>query len=491
MIKPKFDWYKITRGSIFIVFATIYGLITFVNHYLIKSNALDLGVANHAIYDFAHFTHNNFTTGLLTTKSSFFGDHFSPITLLYSPFYYIGGSYTALIFQWFSILFGGYGILKICQYYTFDKRLTVITLLHFFGIWGIISALSFDFHNNVLAAMFLPWLYYYFCKSNNRGIIIFTLLILLTKENMAFWLFFIHIGFAVKNRSLGIKNLLKRELLLAFVSLIYFYLATTVIMPHLSAEGKNLQLDRYAHLGNSLSEILIHIVKHPISTFKLLFVSHLSDAQYEGIKLELHTMIIVSGGVLLFFRPYLLLFIIPILGQKLLSNDPGFWGIGKHYSIELVPILSLALLEFINKYQEKKWIFTISIVVLLSTIFFNFKKIEHQKTPWYNKEFAAFYSPKHYRSNLQIKEIYNQLGTIPGDAKVSASSSLVPHLCNRHNIALFPNIFDADYILLLQKNRNHYPLNEEQFSSQLGVLKSSKDHTIQFDNGELIIFKKK
>jgi uncharacterized membrane protein len=107
---------KIITISVFILFAIIYSSISLVNHYYFRTAALDLGLYNNAIYNFANFSMPKYTLGTSGVEQPFLATHFSLITILYAPFYYIFGSYTLLIIQIFSILFAGYYI------YVFTER---------------------------------------------------------------------------------------------------------------------------------------------------------------------------------------------------------------------------------------------------------------------------------------------------------------------------------------------------------------------------------
>lgn len=156
---------------IFLFFGICYSLISLVNHYELRTYSLDLGMFNQALYSFAHLKSNLFTLDVNGNIVNYFADHFSPITFLYAPFYYLLGSYTLLIIQIVAILFGGYGAYKYAKLQLDSKYLPLIVLFHFFVIWGIYSALSFDFHNNVVAAMLVPWLVYFYAL-RRRGLVI-------------------------------------------------------------------------------------------------------------------------------------------------------------------------------------------------------------------------------------------------------------------------------------------------------------------------------
>jgi len=482
--------------SVFLVFAVIYGLISLVNHYLYRTDALDLGMFNHAIYSFSHLKMNYFTLDVWGNEINYFGDHFSPITVLISPFYYIFGTYTLLIIQIISILFGGFGIYKYVSLSHPKTYIPVLITIQFFSIWGIYSALSFDYHNNVIAAMLVPWLLYFYEKANKKYFLLFFALIIISKENMALWMGFILIGLIVKRLmaekgKIKVPELLKFEIPLIVISFLYFGLIIGIVMPLIRHGQGTDQLARYSLLGNTFTEICSTLFQHPKYLFSLLFESPLKDGLGFGIKSELHFMILVSGGFALLYRPYYLVMLIPIYAQKLLTGDLFYWGINRQYSIEFVPILSLCLSDFLATRKSTKTAYGITIVTIISTLYFTFSSIEKNSGLWYDKTNSAFYSKIHYRSPLNISEINNTLTTLPDDAIISVSSVLSPHLAFRDKIYLFPVIKDATFIVLLTSKGGTYPLNEPEFLKKVDELLNDDKYEVKYRKNDLLILKRK
>ena len=81
------------------------------------------------------------------------------------------------------------------------------------------------------------------------------------------------------------------------------------------------------------------------------------------------------------------------------------------------------------------------------------------------------------------------LDLIPTDAIVSAQSHLFPHLSRRPAIYLFPTVADAEYVMLdLDYAADEMPLDEPLFSSAVNeLLANSSFHVIAFDDGALIL----
>jgi len=479
---------------IFILFALIFSSISLVNHYLLRTYSFDLGMFNQALYSFAHFKMNYFTLDQNGNAVNYFGDHFAPITLLLAPLYYLGGTYTLLVVQILFVLIGGWGVYRYASLHYSNSYIPVIILVQFFGIWGIYSALSYDFHTNVLAAMLVPWLIYYHERTNTRAFLLMFLLILIAKENMALWLFFILLGLALKKIAQGsfkgeIRKLLKLEIPLMIFTVIYFIATVGYIMPYLSGTIHANPMNRYADLGNNLSEIVSNIFLHPGHVISLLFESPLKEQYTFGIKMELHLMVLVSGGFALLFRPYYLVMLIPIYAQKLFANNYAFWGINGQYSIEFVPILSLCLADFLLKIKSSKLAMAIAIATTVTTIGFNIDRMESRRSVWYNRTNTAFYAKQHYQSPLNVNAIKEELATIPDEVPVSVSAPLAPWLASRDKLYSFPVVKDAAYLVLLRTST--YPLSEEDFAKTLTEYMHSANYTLLYNKNALVIFKKR
>ncbi|MDP4266619.1 MAG: DUF2079 domain-containing protein [Bacteroidota bacterium] len=473
-----------------IFFAFVYSLISLVNHYLYRTSALDLGMFNNAIYDFAHFRNNTFKLDPWGNFKNYFGDHFSPITFFYVPFYYIFGSYSLLIIQILSIIAGGLGIYFYCKYNTTNRALPYIFMVHFFSIWGIYSALSFDFHNNVIAAMLVPWFVYFWEKDNKKITVLLFILIIICKENMALWMFFIIMGLMIKDKFNKVLINPLYQLSLLLFSIIYFYVVVKLVMPGFQGATELGQLKRYVILGNNANEMFLTILKRPGYIFSLLFRSSINGEIYSGIKSELHYMVLFSGGFAFIKKPHYLVMLIPIYMQKMLSTDFALWGINYQYSIEFVPVLTLALFDFVNDFKNIRTQKILSLVFLLITFGATISKIDKRKSIWYNSTNQRFYSKKHYQTDLNIKEINQALELIPANAAVSAHYSIVPHISFRDKIYHFPYVNDAEYIVLFRTSEGYYPIDEKSYNEKIKFYEKSPEWIRLYDKSNLLIFRK-
>ncbi len=478
--------------AVFIFFSIGYSLISLVNNYLFRTSALDLGLFNHALYNYSHFQLSYFTLGLSEQETGIiecFGNHFSPFIFLLIPFYYLFGTYTLLLVQIGFVLLGGLGIYKYSCSVISDSKSIFFFVIQFFSIWGIYSALSFDFHMNVIAAMLVPWLIYFYKTQKTKYFISVFILMLLTRENTSLWLVFILAGMLLDKSFRSTAKFKYLLFVLMPISVIYFIIVIQFIMPKFVPYESAGQLSYYQHLGSSFSDIIHTLITQPKKIISLLFFSPFEGDVYRHIKTELYIMAALSGGILFLFRPSFFIMLIPIFLQKLLSSNTGMWGINYHYSIEFVPVLSLLLIETTAKMKRGKIRYVIIYLITFTTIFSTLYTFFHRKSVWYDKARTCFICKEHYQTSLNVPSIYDTFTEIPPEAKVSTNFNLAPHLAFRKKIYQYPVVKDADFIILLKETSEYYPLSKEDYFNKIDDLRKNNEFSIWLENESVIIFK--
>lgn len=475
---------------VLLFFAVIFSLVSIVNYYYFRVYGWDLGLFNHTIYSYAHFEWDNPT--LLQPKYSItntLGDHFSLFPIFISPLYWIFGDLTFLIVQIVAILIGGIGIYRFIFLLSSNKTIALISSVYFFSVWGVYSALGFDYHDNVVAAMLVPWLFYFVHLNKWYKAFVILIFMLIAKENMALWTIFISIGMMVLYK----KEILKLKVLSVFTlfSLVYFLVVMKVIIPSLNAGGQDYYHNSFTVLGSNFGEVIKTIIKRPGYAFSLLFENPKPEEYLTGIKSELHFTFLISGGIILFLNPEFIFMLLPIYGQKLFNDDYGRWGLNAHYSIEFVPIMAIGIFWWISnlKKDNMKYIFAsmITIICILTTK----NVLGDRVSKWYNRTNENFLVSEHYTREFDVKAVRKDLLKIPADAKLSAQSAIIPPLAFRKIIYHYPFIGDADYIALIPADNSTFPLSKQDYDAEIIKLKSSGNWEINFQSKELLILKRK
>lgn len=464
------------------VYGVVFCLISLINHYNFRTYGLDLGIYTHGIYSYSHLHWHQFTLGLEGEAFNHLGNHFSPIVALLSPFYYLFGTYTLLILQIVAILFGGWGVYQFAKERLNGFKPELILVL-FFSMWGIYSALAYDWHANVMAAMFVPWFILFYERGDWKKAIILFVLVLICKENMALWMGAIIAGLVVRDFFLKPTEVnWKMSFSLLGSAVIYFLVVQTLIMPALNTAGVSDHLGNYSHLGNGPVGVLKTFLGKPRHVFYLMFESLQNDPLTFMLKSQLHFMVLVSGGLALIYRPHYLIMLAPIYAQKLLSSNPAHWGVYSQYSIEFAPIITLAFVEWMQHFPFEKWKTPLLIGTIATATIFNW----HPTRPN-----TGFYQKAHYESGLNSEAIYEALELIPADAVVSASNVIVPHLAGREKIYLYPIVKDADHLVILTHGRDLYPVDSLEFPQKMMELRSDSLNEIVYDENDFLIIKRK
>ena len=342
-----------TRRAVLIttLFGTVFGLISLVNHYLFRSYAYDLGIYNQALWDYAH---GRLNANSVMRYNNLLGDHFTLLQFLWVPAQWVFGSYALLVVQLAALLAGGLGLYRLHLGRTQGRQpgAALGLLVLFFSTWGVYSALGFDYHDNVVGAMALPWLLHWL-ETDRRGRAALAAAVLaLSKENMALWLVFIGLGLVWLHWHHPARR--RWAAGLAVLAGVYFGVVVKLIVPALGDGTAYLYQQRYAALGTSPGAVLHTLLTRPGFVLALLVGNPLHVPYGDGVKPELHLMVLLAGGLALLRRPAYLLMLAPIYGQKLLSDSVAHWGLNSQYSIEFVPVLGAALSHWLSRAAPRR-----------------------------------------------------------------------------------------------------------------------------------------
>ena len=434
---------NITLATVFTLAGVMYCLISLVNHYLFKTYGLDLGLYTHAMYDFIHGRIDDCSM-FKETQQSILGAHFDLYLFILSPLVFIFGSYTLLIIQIAAVLLGGWGIYKLIKLYTDDELLPIFASATFFFSFGIIHAMSYDYHSNVLTAMMLPWLLYFIKKRQMRLATLMVVLFVIGKENLSLWLLFIAIGLMWDYRK--DKKVLWHLLAYAVFGLAYFLIINMVVMPKIGGQG----ISRYSHLGSNYAEIALQLVTHPGETLRILFTNTNAHPNINPRKAEFYFCALASGMLLTLLKPNYLFMLIPLIVQKMFSIDPMLWGISVHYNVEFVPVLIVSSFLVILGLKKQLPRLVLALALLLSTILTTFYTIGEPNSMVLLDQICVFQGRHYQQRKFDVKYARQLIRQIPDDASVSAASMFVPHLALREKIYDLDNRPNphADYVLI-------------------------------------------
>jgi len=482
-----------------VVFGTIYGLLSLGNHYAFNTNAWDLGIFINALHDYSHGRLNGGELTHTAAHGNLLSDHLELLMLAFAPIQAVFGAATLLVVQMLFVLFGGVGIYRLVRHWTGSPWRGLTATVHFFSLFGVFGALAFDYHNNVVAACFLPWAWYALETQRYKWLWVFVGCMLLTKETTALLVLTLGVVWALRYR--GAPRW--QGVWVALVSVVWFVLATKLIMPANATGNWTYAHFRYSLLGENGTEALITLVTRPFYALKNLFISHNPDPHYTFIKVEFWVYFLLGGGLFFFVKPRYWLIALPLLAQKLFNDDPRKWGILYHYNIELTVLMALATAEGLGRLPSRwfigrkrtalAWGMAVLAFAATHTSFFTRYAVyqdKHEHIWWQRKHFAA-------PPELAPGALAEVRALVPADAVVAAHIVLVPHLAERDVIYVFPDgVWGdewpvlADYVIV-SDHPDKYPFEPEYFEQMVQSLAAAPDWEMVLNRGGFRVLKRK
>lgn len=467
---------------ILMVFAVLFSLLSITNHYTFRTYGLDLGIYTKALYDYAHFSLCD-SSFFLWEPMPLLGDHFDLYLMIFSPLMYLFGPLTLLIVQILAVLFGALGIYKLIRLYGNSEILPFAAMLSFLLFWGIWHALSFDYHSNVVATMFLPWLLYFFKSRRYGKSTIMLLLMVIAKETISLWLFFVFFALLWDYR----RDKKAMVWLGAYMIFCFIYLSvvTLWIMPCFN-HGNSPGFWRYEYMGSNFKEIALWILSHPLETLQNLFGIY----DQSSLKTEFYICALVSGLFLTFFKPNYLIMLLPLLAQKMLSADNLFWGIMFQYNIEFAPVLIIASFIVISQINHQKWQNVLAVAMIILNLSTTIYTVYKPVAPIFQEK-VRIYSVSHYQqSDFNQAVAHKMLQQIPEDASVCATSFFTPHLALRDSVYMFPLglHYNAEYYLVKKEHWCYYEGDMEKINQ---MISDSVQYEILDTDGNLYLLRRK
>jgi uncharacterized membrane protein len=357
----------------------------------------------------------------------FLGNHVQLIWFLIAPFYMICPHPLALLFlQSLALGLAAYPLYLLTKNVLGPRWGLLVS-----GIYLTYPAIGylnlFELHPTALAPLFLLSMFYFFYKERFGLFMLFLLLAVSCQENISLAAFAMGFYGWCKRRS-------RRWVIVPFVVIgPYLWLCLKVIIPYFNNNTSQF-IFFYSYFGNSLSQMVANVLKHPLQTIHIMFAP---------LK---RVFLIQLFGPLSFvplLSPLLLLVVSPLFAQHLLSSRTTQVMIQYHYTAEIIPFIFVAFVFGIKNLLRLKWFVHrrsyLGISLLLVSLMFTCCL-----GPYFELLKMALMSYKMDDSVL-MKE--NFLKEIPPDAPVVATFEFLPRLTHRHELYSFHHQYMGHYTL--------------------------------------------
>jgi hypothetical protein len=195
-----------------------------------------------------------------------------------------------------------------------------------------------------------------------------------------------------------------------------------------------------------LSLVVIHAYSGGVTPFGVRYgpslgagLAGMAAALKRPEVLDYARTLLLSGGWLGLLAPLSLLPAVPSLALNAFSTSPWMAAGMAHYSGLVLPFIALAVaLALARLNQRMRLQYAAAAAVLLTSIV---GYLTEGAGP-----LAANYAPAQLTPHARAAQAIAD--SLPADAAVSASTSLVPHLTHRAHAYVFPAVQDADYVFL-------------------------------------------
>ncbi len=430
------------------------GTLRYLSH---NADAFDLGIEDQAMWSTLHGKLFGITLERRLT-TSYLGYHVEPISLIGPLLYLLYPSPISLIVVKNVLLaLGGIPAFWLARTHLGSRYAGLVFALAYWLFPGLESAALYDFHAYTLTAPFLLAAFCFLEARRYGWLLVFLALAAATKENAPLDAVPLGLYLAVVRRRycLGVGAMV--------AGVVWFGIATYLIVPSFNAEGQGWLWTRYGGMGGSPLGMLRYFWERP----DLLLAPVPEDPNWKYLA---RLVAPVAGLTLL--SPTALFLMLPALAVNVLTTyEPMHLIETYHYSAHLVPFVLLGAIDgmgtiaglakragvtgrreagLVARATESRtrmfpslpsaW--ALGTIVLVATLVYH-----HYRgyTPL-SGEFVGYPLTPHDRLGNQLADELNR--TLPLDLAVSAQSNQYPHLSHRPNIWMFPEVDTAEVIVL-------------------------------------------
>ncbi|MFJ5936290.1 DUF2079 domain-containing protein [Streptomyces sp. NPDC093071] len=422
------------------VLCVLYFLYSWVQYAHFRTPSWDLGIFGQSVRAYAEFR-----APLVDIKGPGFpilGDHFSPVTALLAPLYWIWPSPVALLFAQAALFAASAAVVGRTAQEVLGSRAVGLGLAIAYGLsWGLQEAVKSDFHEIAFAVPLLALA----CRALLLGrwslAASWAIPLILVKEDMGLTVAMVGaVVFLKGSRRLGAA--------LAAFGVSAFALTVLVLIPAASSLG---QYDYWAKLEKT--------GEGADASFGQVVV----DALASGERWEMVLYLLAITGFLALRSPLVLL-VLPTLGWRFLSQDPNHWGMLWHYSAILMPVVFLALVDGARavRTSPRPWLVSYGkVVVPVATAVALVLAA--------NLPLSELLKPETYREDARVAQARAAVAAVPEGTSVETDVSLLAHFTADHRVywAGTSRDVDPDYLVYDLRGWSQQASDPVRLASQL------------------------
>lgn len=410
--------------------------------------------------------------------------HFSPILIFLVPFFWISHSAGLLLMeQALAVVSGAIPIYFIAKRFLHSRGLGLALAFAYLSFGGLQFGMQYGFHEIMFFPSIFLWAYYFYLSKKTKLYVLFILLSLFVKEEVAFIVLFwgVYLLIFRRDKIWGTAT--------TGLGILWYFVCFNIVFPHFN-KGGFVYWGQYSQGGGSgLQGMIQAIIAKPLTFLQTLVTPSLK------VEMMLDTFGQFSFLFLLF--PPALLIIFPSLMEKLLSDGVAM-GNGAHYSAAICAVTVVATFEalphiykykFVNRFIHNKNIFFIVLIfysAFFSNIFYSFP--DYSLIP-FHPNYMLDYSITPDNESL-LTQILN---TIPNNATVSSNAPISPHLNKYYKFTTpWPGMVGTeDFVIIDTQLHPAAGSTGKEYNDALDKLSKNKNYQLAVSNLGILVFRKK
>ncbi|UCC89328.1 MAG: DUF2079 domain-containing protein [Anaerolineales bacterium] len=487
-----------------VVYMTVYGGLAIARHTSFRSNALDLGTMDQAMWNTSRgrlleytplsMAFDN-TAADLSPNSRLVGGYLELIFLPLSLLYWLWADPRLLIAVQAIVLASGAIPLYLLARSQLEDSVASLTITLAYLLYLPLHYVTLaDFHASALMIPFLLWAWQVAQQRRWRSYYLAIGIALLCRVDTALAL--LGVGACLilqKASSSGGRQHLRHGAVTILIGLAWMALDFGLVVPWAKSTyglGSNhLGPGEYAGLVQDVPGTARWVLAQPLDALGALLGR-------EELQILVDLIAPLGGTPLLALLA--LLPALPVLVLNILTAAPTQHAIPIHYLAPVIPFLFIAAVR--GTFNAGRWITRLTggeqrqglsqlegsrltaifalTMTLLAALFLS------SLPPG-----PKFRLTDYYHIGERERELNNTLDLISANASVSAQGNLFPHLSRRPVIYRFPTVADAEYLVLdLDYSASKTPLDESAFYATVeGLLVDPSFHVAAFENGVLLL----
>jgi uncharacterized membrane protein len=369
-----------------VAFGAAYTALSLVRFHRFALSSWDNAIFEQAVRGYAHLGAP--TVDVKGPGFNQLGDHFSPILVLIAPFYRVFPSAQTILIAQAVLIAGSVAVISDLAMRKLGTVVGIAIGVAYGLSFGIQSAVEVDFHEVAFAVPLLALAGAAYVDRRYAAVVLWALPLLLVKEEFGFTV-------AAIGVVLWLAGERRRGVTLAAIGLVSAALIVLVVMPWIAGSYTHADM-----LGGDRG----------------IFATLTSEP---GRKFSTVALTLGITGLAALASPWALV-AVPTFAWRFVGDNPYYWGTDFHYSLVLMPIVFVAMIDAISRWPRLRWAAVVGLVVTAFTLV--------------NSPLSVLVHSDTYDDPPRAASARAVLALVPKDASVETDIGLMTHLSTDHTV---------------------------------------------------------